>query len=396
MKRFFSQCHNLNNVFLALQPRRTGKMKRHLILFAALLGFALPISCFASTRQLLYVQHGQSLVTYSVNPVTAVAQKLGSLTLKSLPAYSIQVLHAPASPYVYVLGFTSKTNEFIWVYATTSKGVPIPTPIQTLSVKPALTRFLIHPNGNFAYALYDWVTDFQSVGDVVLYTVNPKTGKLVNTKKPVANFPPSDAVAYTNLYAINGKGTKLYIQQFGMGTGDYYSTINPKTGLLGKVTHFWGDSNGEGESDTSDFSDLLIAQAFNIEFLGNGINIYKNIIDPNVHTPLIACTDTMLAICGDAGDKVKFDPTGKYLFITSNAIHSVEVAAVHVTAKSLVATDSIPGTPSTLVFSPNGRIVYAQEGNQVLIYVFDPATGLLGAKSSITIPSGFVFIYPAS
>jgi hypothetical protein len=371
-------------------------MKRHPILFTALLGFALSISCFASTSQLLYVQHGQSLVTYSVNPVTAATTKLGSLTLKSSPAYGIQVLHAPSSPYVYVLGFTSKTNEFIWVYATTSKGVPIPTPIQTLPVKPALTRFLIHPNGNFAYALYDWVTDFQSVGDVVLYTVNPKTGKLVNTKKPVANFPPSDWIDYTSLYAINGKGTKLYIQQFGIGTGDYYSTINPKTGLLGKPTHFWGDSNGEGENDISDFSDLLIAQAFNIDLVGAGINIYKNMVDPDPSTPLIACTDAMLAICGDAGDKVNFDPSGKYLLITSNKINSVEIAKVNVTAKSLVATDSIPGTPSTLVFSPNGKIVYAQEGNQVLIYIFDPATGLLGAKSSITIPSGFVFIYPAS
>src|ERR1700722_3545225 len=261
-------------------------MKRHPVLFTALLSLTLSISCFASTSQLLYVQHGQSLMTYSVNPVTAVTQKLGSLTLKSLPAYSIQVLHAPASPYVYVLGFTSKTDEFIWVYATTPKGVPIPTPIQTLPVKPALTKFLIHPNGNFAYALYDWVADFQSVGDVVLYTVNPKTGKLVNTKKPVANFPPSDAIDYTDLYAINGKGTKLYIQQFGIGTGDYFSTINPKTGLLGKVTHFWGDSNGDGENEISDFSDLLIAQAFNTDLPATGINIYKNIIDPDPSTPL--------------------------------------------------------------------------------------------------------------
>jgi hypothetical protein len=371
-------------------------MKRHPVLFTALLSLTLSISCFASTSQLLYVQHGQSLITYSVNPATAVTQKLGSLTLKSLPAYSIQVLHAPASPYVYVLGFTSKTDEFIWVYATTSKGVPIPTPIQTLPVKPALTKFLIHPNGNYAYALYDWVADFQSVGDVVLYTVNPKTGKLVNTKKPVANFPPSDAIDYTDLYAINGKGTKLYIQQFGIGTGDYFSTINPKTGLLGKVTHFWGDSNGDGENEISDFSDLLIAQAFNTDLPATGINIYKNIIDPDPSTPLLACAHTMLAICGDAGDNVKFDPTGKYLLITSNKINSVEIAAVDVPAKSLVAKDSIPGTPSTLVFSPNGKIVYAQEGDQVLIYIFDPATGLLGAKSSITIPSGFVFIYPAS
>jgi len=65
----------------------------------------------------------------------------------------------------------------------------------------------------------------------------------------------------------------------------------------------------------------------------------------------------MLAVCGDAAT-VKFDPSGKDLFITDRTINSVEIAAVK--AKSLAATDSIPGIPA-LAFSRGGKIVYAIE-----------------------------------
>ena len=375
-------------------------MKRHPILFTALLSFAVSISCFAFTSQLLYVQHGQNLITYSVNPVTAAATKLGSLTLESAPARAVQVLHAPASPYVYVIGFTSATDEFIWVYATTSKGVPIPGSVQKLQVKPALTQFIFQANGKFAYALYSWSDPNPTFfGDIVLFTVNPKTGILTNTRKPVVNFPPDD-LGYRTIYGLNDKGTKLYIlysyfpPEEGVGRTYYYSTINPSTGLLGKPIPFWGDDAEADAGEISDFSDSLIAQAFSDDFGGPvGIDIYTNKVYSSKPTPLIACTSKMLPVCADSAT-VKFGPSGKNLFITDNTINSVEIAAVKV--KSLAATDSIPGIPSTLAFSPNGKIVYAQEGNQVLIYIFDPATGLLGAKSSITVPSKFAYIIPAS
>jgi hypothetical protein len=382
---------------LVSQTRRKHKMKHRRLVFATFLGLVLSISCFASTGQLLYVQYGQTLDTYGVDPVTAAATKLGSLTLDSLPADAIQVLHAPASPYVYVIGFTSATNEFIWVYATTSEGVPLPVPIQTLSVKPALTQFIFHPNGNFGYAVYSWSDSVQSYGDIVLYTVNSKTGILTNTKKPVVNFPP-DPYGYTTLYGLNSKGTKLYMQQtyyFSPTTNGidyYYATLHPKTGLLDKPIHFWRDDLSNGP-ESSTFSDLLIAQNVAPYGFSPEIDIYTNKVYANNPTPLIACTYTMVSVCGDSGT-ARFDPSGKNLFITDVSLNSVYIAAVK--AKSLQATDSIPGTPSTLVFSPKGNIVYAIEGQEVLVYIFDPATGLLGAKSSITLPSGFVFIYPAS
>jgi hypothetical protein len=98
----------------------------------------LALSSYASTpNQLLYVQEGTSLATYNVNPKTAVAKKLASFYLSAMEAYPIQVFHSPTAPYIYVLGFESATDEYFWVYKTTTAGVPIDTVIQKLQVKPA-------------------------------------------------------------------------------------------------------------------------------------------------------------------------------------------------------------------------------------------------------------------
>jgi hypothetical protein len=162
---------------------------------------------------------------------------------------------------VYVIGFTSATDEFIWVYATTSKGVPIPGAIQKLQVKPALAQFIFQPNGKFAYAVFFWsAANPTFFSDIVLFTVNPKTGILTNTKKPVVNFPP-DNFGYWTLYGLNGKGTKPNIlhtyfpPHSGVGRTYYYSTINPKTGLLGKPISFWRDDLDVPGDEISDLSD---------------------------------------------------------------------------------------------------------------------------------------------
>jgi hypothetical protein len=98
--------------------------------------------------------------------------------------------------FLYTLGF-SPAIEYFAVYSLTAAGVPNPKPVQTLTVKPALHQFYIHPNGTVAYAMFSWTqvvsgtTEYAS--DVVLFTINPKTGMLTNTTKAVANFPLSDS-----------------------------------------------------------------------------------------------------------------------------------------------------------------------------------------------------------
>ena len=58
-------------------------------------------SAFASS-ELLYVQEGHNLVTYSVDSTTAVATKLSTLWMHADPIFGIQILRDPAGPYLYI------------------------------------------------------------------------------------------------------------------------------------------------------------------------------------------------------------------------------------------------------------------------------------------------------
>src|SRR4030088_3204355 len=100
------------------------------------------IPTHAST-QLLYVQEGNSLVTYRVNPTTAAATKLGALYINTSPNFPIQIFYSHS--FLYILGFTSANQEYFWVHATTPQGVPTQNPVQRLAVRPSLTQFLFHP-----------------------------------------------------------------------------------------------------------------------------------------------------------------------------------------------------------------------------------------------------------
>jgi hypothetical protein len=143
-------------------------------------------SALAATpaTELLYVQQGQNVITYSVNTTTAVTKKLG--TLPTAYSGASPIIMNRSGAFLYLLGF-SPSVEYFAVYSVTAAGVPNPKPVQTLIVKPALSQFYIHPNGTIAYAMFSWVEivsdTFEYASDVVLFTINPKTGMLTNTKK---------------------------------------------------------------------------------------------------------------------------------------------------------------------------------------------------------------------
>jgi hypothetical protein len=113
-----------------------------------------------------------------------------------------------------------------------------------------LTQFYIHPNGVDAYAMFsrtkpqpDANTGFAS--DIMLFTINPKTGKRTNTKKNIANFPLNEQIA-TSISYMNTKGTELYtVDRFVgychtcVGTSYASHAIDSGTGLLSPGVTFW-------------------------------------------------------------------------------------------------------------------------------------------------------------
>jgi hypothetical protein len=374
---------------MSANPRALGFMP---LLSVMLL--ALSITCSAATTDLLYVQEGHNVITYKVTS-TAVTQ-LGTLHVSASTAFPIQIFHAPKAPFLYVLGFTSTTQEYFWVYATSSTGVPAHSPIQTLSVKPALTQFFIHPNGKFAYALFLWKTPNPNVGpasDIVLFTVSSTSGKLANTRDAVANFAPF-FLGQTTINGLSHSGNKLYsdtnvgYEDVQGDAFDYYS-VNGSTGLLGSGVPFWSFFPESQASGYSAFSDQLIALWNSGEdSLAPGIYVYPNTVNPS--TPLVFCDATMLAVCEDTADylaPMRFDPAGKFLFLNDDSIHSVIITAVDPTHGKLhQMARSIPGNPTNLSFSLDEKFVYAVEGKDVLIDGFNSSSGLLTTERSVSLP----------
>jgi 6-phosphogluconolactonase (cycloisomerase 2 family) len=376
-------------------------MKMQLLLAVLLLTIISVAATAGATTELLYVQTGRDLVSYRVNSKTAVTTKLGTLKLPSSLNYPVQVFHAPTSAFVYVLGFTSATEEFFWVYDTTSTG-EVSKLVQALSVKPALSQFVFFRNGSFGYALFSWTSVSENTeahaADLVLFTVDTKTGKLTDTTKNVEDFP-------ANLYwltSLNGLiGSTVYTRafvNFDDSSGyDYYSyAINPKTGRLtgapqNTQNFFWQDNYGvgpQGESRTySSFSNALIAQAstngYTTGTTGNAISIYSNDAKAWTSKALINCTSAMEAACGDSVG-VQFDPSGKYLFLSDATVNKTVITAINRKEKTLKETASIPGAYH-VAFSPDGTMVYAIGEKEVLVDVFNPASGELTAESAISI-----------
>jgi 6-phosphogluconolactonase (cycloisomerase 2 family) len=91
---------------------------------------------FAAT-ELLYVQEGQNILTYSVNNTTTVTTKLGNLTtnynLKQGPS-SLSIPIQRSGSFLYVLGRSHSLKSFT-VYPLTAAGIPMAKPVQILSVK---------------------------------------------------------------------------------------------------------------------------------------------------------------------------------------------------------------------------------------------------------------------
>jgi hypothetical protein len=343
---------------------------------------------FAAT-ELLYVQEGQNIITYSVNNTTAVTKKLGTLST----AYSVEspITVYRSGSFLYVLGF-SPAQEYFTVYSLTASGVPNATPVQILFVKPALSQFNIHPNGTIAYAMFSWQGyidgNYAWASDIVLFTINPTTGKLTNTTKVVANFPLSVKFV-TFMDGMDSKGTKLYtgtvdnVDAVGLLKYSYFP-INAKTGALGKPVQFWQDSTA-WEPQNSAFTDALIAQMTPESASASSISIFPNVVEP-AHA-LITCTSVMVPECGD--DFALFyapwmHPSGKYLFFADATTNEVPILYINTNLSKLQASgDSIPGNPETVAFSPDGLLVYAVEGSEVLVYVFNPHSGLLTAHTTI-------------
>src|SRR5947209_16658034 len=125
----------------------------------------------SSPIEVLYVAEGPTnqpgtLLTYNVNPETAVAERVGnSLAVR---ATNVEPLSIGGKNLVYVWN-----SNAVWVYIANARGVP-GTLLQHLIfgfAHPVFT-FLVDPDGKFAYAIMTWFAGSQYRTSIVLFTID--------------------------------------------------------------------------------------------------------------------------------------------------------------------------------------------------------------------------------
>jgi hypothetical protein len=171
----------------------------------------------------------------------------------------------------------------------------------------------------------------------------------------------------------------------------YKRTINSETGEWGPSSEFYSfDDNNDGiNSDEVRLSSRSLND-LNLLNTQTSVRIYPPM---GGKTPLIDCTSTMLAACGEASQFWQ-DISGQYLFLSLNG--NMEIVKVDLASKRIVDTgSSINLTPN---FSPDDAILYGvAQGSEsyVQIYGFNKNNGGLTLGDQITVTPTLWNVFPA-
>ncbi len=195
-----------------------------------------------------------------------------------------------------------------------------------------------------------------------------------------------------SILGMNPNDTELYDYEF-CGTheganGFYHErTVDPHTGALGAAQQiFYWTIGGIGYPDSVQIiKGLLFAFSYPIAYQPyNELQIYPVTTNQNAK-PLIDCTSTMLADC--ATDVGVAHPSAKYVFYTNAQTNTTNVDAVDLSTKQIVSTGtsfSTP-TPNTILFSPDGSIVYSRNSaNMISVFGFNVSDAAITTGGIIT------------
>jgi hypothetical protein len=373
-----------------LQIVSTPMVVSGLVTLTLLLGAASG-SASASPVEVLYVTEPQAskavVATYNVNPLTAVAVKVGpTITVEgsSVTPLSIGIKHV-----IYVWNATQ-----VWTYVTDSQGVPNTQPSQHLTFRfpfPVIA-FLANPNGKFAYA----ATSNGTEETIVLFTINQTTGKLTNTNKVVARFGPNFFVALT-AFSFGRTGRKMWALELISGghacfvSYDYYP-VNQTNGELGSLVRGVVGFDCSFAFGGVAFSDETAAYAENSVGPGGGVVGVIHLATGQT----IICQTAMQTFCGDEPFWISLDPSGQNLFFADRDTLQVSIGHIDWTNLNVVLSPSIiPGTPAPLFFSPDSKLVYAVNATDIGIYALQSSSGNLTASTLLPI-SGSVSVATAT
>jgi len=174
----------------------------------------------------------------------------------------------------------------------------------------------------------------------------------------------------------------------GTSAATYYArSVDLQTGALGpdRQLYTWNYYAGSGYENVQ-FRNNLMFDFTQTEFSGNWVNIYR--VQQNLGAPLVNCTSSMWAVCGDPAYGLAH-PSGQYVFLFDFSTNITDIGQVNLSTQQITQTSSIPYEVQQ--FSPDGTIAYGvNDVNGALdieIYGFAVASGQVTPGGTISVPS---------
>ena len=340
----------------------------------------------SSVVQVVDVINGSALTTYNVDPETFEATEIGAITINQ--SNSPTLITSPTGRFLYYFadqGYLETANT-LYVYDTNASGLPGTTAVQSMGAS-RLAAWAMHPSGKFLYTAEQGNVNSQFILSyaVVRRLINEKDGTLshpVTAATYEVDAYPSGNDCNLLILGFNPSGTTMYDAvscnaPHGTSSETYYaSPVNLQTGAVGpqQQIYTWNYYAGSGY-ETVQFANNLMFDFGTTEFPPTSwVDIYR--VAPNVTTPLVNCTSSMWAICGDyeLEPLPLVHPSGKYVFLAQyDSSVTTYIGKVNYTTDEITQTSLIPYGVGQ--FSPDGTIVYANGSTDIEIYGFNLASG---------------------
>lgn len=196
----------------------------------------------------------------------------------------------------------------------------------------------------------------------------------------VMGFNPVGTTMYDAIFcsAPHGSGSETFNQR----------SVDLQTGALGPDQQIYGFSYyaASGFADVQFANNLMFAFVafFNSGPNQDSVDVYQT--QPFDSTPLVNCTATMLAVCGNSGASFAH-PSGQWVFLVdSNGV--TEIGQVNLTTQQIVEVNSVPF--SMLELSPDGKIAYGYtlpSARKIYIAGFNASNGDVKLGGTIVLPN---------
>jgi hypothetical protein len=351
----------------------------------------------SSAVEILYVVDNSVLTTYNIDPQTFQATAVGTTSMPS--AKYVDLIPSPNGQFIYYLANPafSTGHQKLYVFDTDATGVPGSTPVQS-TIANQLSGIAINPAGTFFYSVAVGTTGplYTTNYAIVRNVINPVNGSLsqpVTEATYTLDSDPSGEDCGLVILGFNPAGTTLYDgilcgSPHASGSETYNQrSVDLQTGALGPDQQVYAFSYyaASGYAGVQFENNLLFAfDSFFIEGPNaNTVQIYQT--QPLSTTPLVNCTASMLAVCGDFSTSAHAHPSGQYVFL-QDTNYLTDILQVDLTTQQLTQVNTIPENVEK--FSPDGSVIYGDNPDDAEIRIagFNASNGEVKLGGSVLLP----------